>query len=80
MPDVTAARYGHGIALLPDLQVIDDLRAGRLFRKRDAKQYTCRVGASLLVITGLDPVISRGTVLVQITGSSPVMTIGGQTN
>jgi hypothetical protein len=37
------------------------------------------VGASLLVITGLDPVISRGTVLVQITGSSPVMTIGGQT-
>jgi hypothetical protein len=24
-------------------------------------------------------VISRGTVLVQITGSSPVMTIGGET-
>jgi hypothetical protein len=37
------------------------------------------VGVSLLVITGLDPVISRGTVLVQITGSSPVMTIGGET-
>jgi hypothetical protein len=29
-------------------------------------------------ITGLDPVIFRGTVLVRITGSSPVMTIGGQ--
>ena len=28
----------------------------------------------LRVITGLDPVIYRGTVLVQITGSSPVMT------
>jgi hypothetical protein len=44
----------------------------------DAQQQTSRVGASLLVITGLDPVISRGTVLVQITGSSPVMTIGGE--
>jgi len=38
LPDVTAARYGHGIALLPDLQVIDDLRAGRLFRLGDAQQ------------------------------------------
>ena len=27
-----AARSGHGIALLPEFQVIDDLRAGRLFR------------------------------------------------
>jgi hypothetical protein len=27
-----------------------------------------------VVITGLDPVIYRGTVLVWITGSSPVMT------
>ncbi len=27
-----AARAGHGIALLPEIQVIDDLRAGRLFR------------------------------------------------
>lgn len=27
-----AARAGHGIALLPEMQVIDDLRAGRLFR------------------------------------------------
>ena len=36
-------------------------------------------GRIILVITGLDPVISRGTVLVKITGSSPVMTIGGQT-
>jgi hypothetical protein len=36
------------------------------------------VAASLLVITGLDPVIFRGTVLVPITGSSPMMTIGGK--
>ena len=35
-------------------------------------------GALLLVITGLDPVISRGNVLEQITGSSPVMTNGGE--
>jgi hypothetical protein len=34
--------------------------------------------ALLLVITGLDPVISRGNVLEQITGSSPVMTNGGE--
>jgi len=27
-----AARAGHGIALLPEVQLIDDLRAGRLFR------------------------------------------------
>ena len=27
-----AARAGHGIALLPEIQLIDDLRAGRLFR------------------------------------------------
>ena len=27
-----AARSGHGIALLPEFQMIDDLRAGRLFR------------------------------------------------
>jgi DNA-binding transcriptional LysR family regulator len=27
-----AARAGHGIALLPEIQVIDDLRAGRLYR------------------------------------------------
>jgi DNA-binding transcriptional LysR family regulator len=27
-----AARAGHGVALLPELQVIDDLRSGRLFR------------------------------------------------
>ncbi len=27
-----AARAGHGIALLPEMQLIDDLRAGRLFR------------------------------------------------
>lgn len=27
-----AARAGHGIALLPEIQVIDDLRSGRLFR------------------------------------------------
>ncbi len=27
-----AARAGHGIALLPEIQVFDDLRAGRLFR------------------------------------------------
>jgi DNA-binding transcriptional LysR family regulator len=32
LPDVAAARSGHGIALLPEFQVIDDLRAGRLFR------------------------------------------------
>jgi hypothetical protein len=32
--------------------------------------------ALLLVITELDPVISRGNVLEQITGSSPVMTNG----
>ncbi|MGD0433259.1 MAG: hypothetical protein ABSA58_19430 [Acetobacteraceae bacterium] len=32
----------------------------------------------LLVFTGLDPVISRGNVLEQITGSSPVMTNGGE--
>jgi DNA-binding transcriptional LysR family regulator len=30
-----AARAGHGIALLPEFQVIDDLRAGRLFRLLD---------------------------------------------
>jgi hypothetical protein len=34
--------------------------------------------ALLLVITGLDPVISRGNVLEQITGSSPVMTNRGE--
>jgi DNA-binding transcriptional LysR family regulator len=27
-----AARAGHGVALLPEIQLIDDLRAGRLFR------------------------------------------------
>src|SRR3984957_538548 len=27
-----AARSGHGIALLPEIQIIDDLRAGRLYR------------------------------------------------
>lgn len=27
-----AARAGHGVALLPELQVIDDVRSGRLFR------------------------------------------------
>ena len=27
-----AARAGHGVALLPEIQVLDDLRAGRLFR------------------------------------------------
>jgi DNA-binding transcriptional LysR family regulator len=27
-----AARAGHGIALLPEIQLIDDLRAGRLYR------------------------------------------------
>jgi DNA-binding transcriptional LysR family regulator len=27
-----AARAGHGVALLPEVQLIDDLRAGRLFR------------------------------------------------
>ena len=27
-----AARAGHGIALLPEIQLIDDLRAGRMFR------------------------------------------------
>ena len=32
----------------------------------------------MLALMGLDPVISRGTVLVQITGSSPVMMIGGE--
>ena len=26
------ARAGHGIALLPEIQLIDDLRAGRLYR------------------------------------------------
>ena len=30
-----AARAGHGIALLPEIQLIDDLRAGRLFRLLD---------------------------------------------
>jgi hypothetical protein len=35
-------------------------------------------GALLLVITGLDPLISRGNVLEQITGSSPVMTNRGE--
>ena len=30
-----AARSGHRIALLPEFQVIDDLRAGRLFRLPD---------------------------------------------
>jgi DNA-binding transcriptional LysR family regulator len=30
-----AARGGHGIALLPEIQLIDDLRAGRLFRLLD---------------------------------------------
>jgi DNA-binding transcriptional LysR family regulator len=27
-----AARAGHGVALLPEIQLVDDLRAGRLFR------------------------------------------------
>lgn len=30
-----AARAGHGVARLPEIQVIDDLRAGRLFRLLD---------------------------------------------
>ncbi len=30
-----AARAGHGVALLPEIQLIDDLRAGRLFRLLD---------------------------------------------
>jgi hypothetical protein len=58
------ARLKHGIASVHPLATPNNKRVERR--------------APLLVITGLDPVISRGTVLEQITGSSPVMTIGGE--
>jgi hypothetical protein len=69
-------KYRHSLARPGYLLThLNELADGPVEPDHDGMWAISAADVAILAPMGLDPVISRGTVLVQITGSSPVMTI-----